>query len=128
MEDKVKELEEQLGAAILREASFKAKIEELESAAEITNAAVEQAIKERDEANAALKKEVEVANSVTKSEVPTKPAVPTEQFKVDNVSYVFKVATFYFEGEKVMASDALKNKKLLAELVKRGVVGIFEKV
>jgi hypothetical protein len=53
-----------------------------------------------------------------------KVVIPTETFKADGVEYKFTAAAFRLDGKVVKAVDALKDEKVLAQLVemKAGVI------
>jgi hypothetical protein len=109
MDDKVKELQEQLGASKLREESLMA------------------AIEERDETIELLNEELAKAPSVVEAKIAE---IPTETFEHGGKEYHFIVPTFHFEGTPHIASEALNDEDLLTELVKRqsGVIQEVETV
>ena len=101
--------------------SEKSKIDELNMKVE----ALGDAITEKDERIEAA--EEKIKNFQPDQQITKKnPKVPSERFTVDKKAYRFNVVAFYFEGGKVMAQDALKDKKLLAALVDQQV-GVIER-
>lgn len=97
MEDKVKELQEQLGASKLREESLK------------------EAIEAQDEVIETLNEKLAQAPSVVEEK---KIEIPTETFEHGGKDFQFVVPSFYFDGTLHIAADALNNEDLLTELVK----------
>jgi hypothetical protein len=64
-------------------------------------------------------------SSVKSATIPL--TMPQTPFTVDKAEYRFTVPSFSHNGETITATDALKDKTLLAELVKGGY-GVIEKV
>jgi cell division protein FtsB len=52
------------------------------------------------------------------TEPAEKPTIPTETFVVDKVTYKFKYAGLHFGDKKILASEALNDEELLANIVK----------
>jgi hypothetical protein len=95
MEKEVKDLQEQLGAAQLREAALK------------------EAIDEKD----GLIEELESKVKTPSVSLPTKPIVPEETTTIDGNEYALVVAAFWHEGKFYLSSEAIKNTELMTELV-----------
>lgn len=101
------------------------KVQEELGAERLKNAALEAAVEELTAENAELKAKSGSKGSVTsQTKVIETPATP---FTVDKVDYRFTVPSFSHEGETITATEALKDKTLLAELVKGGY-GVIEKI
>lgn len=107
--EELKKVQEELGAEKLKNAALEAALEDLTA--------------EHNELKAAQ-------SAVSKSSVTSTVKVievPTAPFTVDKVDYKFTVPSFSHNGENITATEALKDKTLLAELVKGGY-GVIEKI
>ena len=114
MEDKVKELQEQLGAAQLREAALKEAIEEKDALIDEKDGQIEQL------------SDLAAANDPSVSE-PTKPSVPTQTAEIEGEEYAIVVAAFWHNGKYYLSAEAIKNTELMTELIdsKSGIIKII---
>lgn len=102
----MKDLQEKLGAAKLKEEALKAAIEEKDSQIE--------------------ELEAQVSNPSVKTE--KEPVIPSEMFTVDGKRYKFNIARFWFDGVCCLAENTIHDEEILIRMVERNVVGVFEEV
>jgi len=105
-------------------------LEKLQADLEAANAAgleKDQQLKDALAVNEDLQAKVEelemqlAASGKTAAPLPAKKAqLPTDSFKVGKENYVFTAPAFNLNGKKILATEALLDKDLLAELVEMG--------
>ncbi len=89
--------------------------------------ALEGTVAKQNQTIKALSDQLQKATAPAKEEKPQKAVLPDKTFKVDDREFEFVLAEFVFGEARMTAVDALADKTVLAELVKRGS-GVIKEV